>query len=124
MFLDKPKILKRMEDSYFLEIGSSFTLPCEWSIPPTSLKWTFTNRSGYTEDITEEVMKEKQLTIDEEKGLTFENVSQSSVGIYTCVGSNKFGEDMCTGEISEVDGKSIDLRRLCIGRSKFEQCSI
>ena len=109
MFLDKLKILKRMEDSYFLEIGSSFTLPCEWSIPPTSLKWTFTNRSGYTEDITEEVMKEKQLTIDKEKGLIIENVSESSVGIYTCVGSNKFGEDVCTGEISDVGGKSINL---------------
>ena len=106
--LDAPKVLDGLESTFSPAIGSSLLLPCEWTVAPTELVWTFLdNISKESVEITAELAEEKGLIIHKEQGLLIKNVSESSVGTYTCVGSNKFGSDISVILIAEVGSKLI-----------------
>ena len=96
-----------LESSFSPAIGSSLLLPCEWTVAPTELVWTFIDASRESLVITEELANEKGLIINKEKGLTIKNVSESSVGTYTCVGSNNFGSDRSVIVIAKVGSRLI-----------------
>ena len=95
------------ESSLFPIISSSLLLPCEWAGETSELLWTFKGISKESVEITAELAKEKGLIVLKEKGLTIKNVSESSVGTYTCVGRNKFGSDRSVIVITEVGRRLI-----------------
>ena len=125
--LDAPKVLDCLETSFSPTIGSSFLLPCEWTVAPTELVWNFLdNILKESVQITAELAEEKGLIIHKEQGLLIKHVSESSVGTYTCVGSNNFGSDISVIVIAEVGSKLIFHPKYLLGifdyfRNKIEK---
>lgn len=96
-FSDKPKVTSRPASSYTSTKGLALTLPCSFDHTSVNPTWTFTDRSGIVSTINASEV--------EQTGYTIKDISDVNEGNYTCMASNKYGDEILNTEISLVISK-------------------